>query len=54
MTHYYLSADSDNIDIDIEQFDKFLMGEKLLVVYSVSVDAHSNVSHSFLFCSEID
>ena len=32
----------------------FFVGEKLLVVYSVSVDAHSNVSHSFLFCSEID
>ena len=54
MTYFYLSADNDNIDIDTEQFDKFPMGEKLLVVYSVSVDAHSNVSHSFLFCSEKD
>ena len=54
MTYFHLSADSDNIDIDIEKFDKFLIGKKLLVVYSISVDAHSNVSHSFLFCSEID
>ena len=54
MTYFYLSTDIDNIDIDIEPYGKFLMGEKLLVVYSVSVDAHSNVSHYVLFCSEID
>ena len=54
MTYFYLSTDGENIDIDTEPFDKFLMGEKLLVVYSISVDAHSNVSHPFLFCSEIN